>query len=90
MRWVRGVFVSKLERTDEFPLLMPTGAMKTRCVRRLEGDNAWDLQFVNLCVGSPWNATARSAQQGPPIQQEDELVSGKCAKKIELATEHFG
>ena len=53
MRWMRGVFVGKLDRTDEFLLLTPTGAMKTRCVRRLEGDNAWDLQFLNLCVGSP-------------------------------------
>ena len=51
MRWMRGVFVGKLDRTDEFLLLTPTSAMKTRCVRRLEGDNAWDLQFLNLCVG---------------------------------------
>ena len=53
MRWMRGVFVGKLDRTDGFLLKTPTGAMKTRCVRRLEGDNAWDLQFLNLCVGSP-------------------------------------
>ena len=63
MRWMRGVFVGKLDRTDEFLLLTTTGAMKTRCVRRLEGENAWDLQFLNLCVGSPWKATARSTQQ---------------------------
>ena len=31
MRCVRGVFVGKLDRTDEFLLLMPTGAMKTHC-----------------------------------------------------------
>ena len=63
MRWMRGVFfVGKLDRTDEFLLLTPTGAMKTRCVKHLEGDNAWNLQLMNLCVGSPWNATARSTQ----------------------------
>ena len=44
--------VVKLDRTDEFQLLTPTDEMKTRCVRRLEGDNAWDLQVLNLCVGS--------------------------------------
>ena len=55
MRWMRGVFVGKPDRIDEFLLLTATGAMKTRCVRRLEGDNAWDLQFLNLRVGSPWN-----------------------------------
>ena len=84
MRWMRGVFVGKLDRTDEFLLLTPTGAVKTRCVRRLEGDNAWDLQFKNLCVGSPWNATTRSTQQTPTIQQKDELESGRRAKKVYL------
>ena len=49
MRWMRGVFVGKLDRTDEFLLLTHTGAMKTRCVRCLEGDNGWNLQFLNLC-----------------------------------------
>ena len=58
--------------------------MKTRCVRRLEGDNAWDLQFLNLCVGSPWNATARSTQQTPTVQQKDELESGRRAKRVYL------
>ena len=62
MRWMRGVFVGKLDRTDEFLLLTPTGAMKTSCMRRPEGDNAWNLQFLNLCVGSPWNATANTKQ----------------------------
>ena len=46
------VFVGKLDRTNEFQLLTPTDEMKTRCARRLEGDNAWDLQVLNLCVGS--------------------------------------
>ena len=51
-------------------------------MRRLEGDNAWNLQFLNLCVGSPWNATARSTQQTPTIQQKDELDSGRRAKIV--------
>ena len=60
MRCVRGAFVGTVDRIDEFLLLTPTGAMKTRCLRRLEGNNAWDLQVLNFCVGHPWNATARS------------------------------
>ena len=79
MRWMRGVFVGKLDRTNEFLLLTPTGAMKTRCVGRLKGNNAWDLQFLNLCVGNPWNATGRSTRQEPTIQAKDELASGKRA-----------
>ena len=31
MRWMRGVLVGKLDHTDEFLLLTPTGAMKTLC-----------------------------------------------------------
>ena len=81
MRSMRGVFVGKLDRTDEFLLLTPTGAMKTRCVRRLEGDNSWNLQLLNLCAGSPWNATGRSTQQTPTIQQKDELESGRRVKE---------
>ena len=84
MRWMRGVFVGKLDRTDEFLLLTPTGAMKTRCVTRLDGDSAWDLLFLNLCVGTPCNATARSTQQKPNIQQKDELESGRRAKIVYL------
>ena len=53
MRWMRGVLVGKPDRTDEILLLTATGPM-----RRLEGDSAWNLQFLNLCVGSPWSATA--------------------------------
>ena len=84
MRLMRGVFVGKLDLTDEFLLLTPPGATKTRCVRRLEGDNAWDLQFLNLCLGSPWNATARSTQQGLTTQQKDELDSGRRAQRLYL------
>ena len=58
--------------------------MKTRCVRRLEGDNAWDSQFLNLCVGSSWYAIARSTQQKPTIQQKDELEGGRRAKRVYL------
>ena len=81
---MRGVFVGKLDRTDEFLLLTPAGAVKTRCVRRLEGDSAWDLQFLNLCVGSPWSATAKSVPQGPTIQPKDEVASDGRVKRLYL------
>ena len=58
--------------------------MKTCCVRRLEGNTAWDSQLLNLCVGNPWNATGRSTHQEPTIQSKDELASGKRAKKLDL------
>ena len=88
---MRGVFVGKLDRTDEFLLLTPTSAMKTHCVKRLEGENAWDLQFLNLCVVSPWHSTARTTQQTPTIQQkdEDDLESGRRPKRAYLRQNIF-
>ena len=77
-RWMRGVFVGKLDRTDEFLLLTPTGAMKTRCVRLPEGVNARNLQFLNLCVGSPWNATARSKQSNKRMSWTVADVQKEC------------
>ena len=87
MRWMRGVFVGKLDGTDEFLPLTPTGAMKTRCVRRLEGDNAWDLRFLNLWVGSPWNATARSTQQGSSWQAADVRKGCTCDRTFWISTD---
>ena len=68
-------------RMNEFILLTAT---KTRCVRRLDGNHAWDLQFLNLCVGPPWNATARSTQQEPTIQSKDGSTSGRRVKRLYL------
>ena len=84
LTWERGAFVGKLDRTDEFLLLTPTGTTKTLCVRRLEGDRAGDLQFLKLCVGSPLNATAKSFPQGPTIQTKDEVTSGRREKRFYL------
>ena len=43
---------------------------------------------MNLCVGSSWNATARSTQQTPTIQQKDELDCGRRAKKMYFRQEY--
>ena len=60
MRWMRGVFVGKLDRTDEFLLLTITGAVKTRCVRRLEGDNARGFAILEpVC----WQSFERDSKE---------------------------
>ena len=35
-RWAKGIFVGKTDQTDEFMLLTPKGARKSRSVKRLE------------------------------------------------------
>ena len=73
-----------------FLLLTPTGAMKRRSVRRLESYNAWDVQFLNLCVGSPWNATARNTQQKPTVPQKGQVGKRQTCEKSVLATKCVG
>ena len=82
MRWMRGV---SCRQASEFLLLTPTGAMKTRCVRRLEGFFVWDFATLeSVCWWSVECDTARSTQQKPTIQQKDELESGRRAKRVYL------
>ena len=49
-----------------------------------------DLQLLNLRVGCPWKATAKSTPQEPMIQQEDELASGRRAKRLYLLLDKYG
>ena len=42
------------------------------------------MQPLNLCVGSPLNATAKSTPQEPTIQRKGELASGRRAKRLYL------
>ena len=71
-KWIWGVFVGKLDRTDEFLLLLtPTDAMKTRCVRRLEGDNCANFRLRCDTIDDSGVSTQR---------HDDE---DKCAKWFE-------
>ena len=90
MRWMRGVFVGKLDRTDEFLLLTPTGAMKTRCFKRLEGDNAWDLQFLNL-QSVCWQSVECDSKEHAAetnIPKEGRVGKRQTGENSVLATEH--
>ena len=93
MRWMRGVLVGKLDRTDEFLLLTPTGAMKTRCVRRVEGDNVWDLQFLNVCVLCWQSVECDSKEHAAGTKSPTNRMTWRVAnvpKILYLATEHVG
>ena len=39
--------------------------MKTRCVRRLEGDNAWNLKFLNLVLAVRGRRQQRARRRDP-------------------------
>ena len=88
VRWMRGVFVGKLDSTDGFILLTPTGATKTRCVRRIEGNSAWDLQFSNFCEQE---ANAREPEVSPKKRKtcESDINQGG-ASSLTAATSKRG
>ena len=52
-RWAKGIFVGKTDQTDEFVLLTPKGARKSRSVKRLEAAEAWDREVMAACIGAP-------------------------------------
>ena len=55
LRWNKRMFSGKNEKTDEFILLTPHGALMKRVVRLLSGSDSWDKKFIRGCVGDPWN-----------------------------------
>ena len=77
MRFMRGVFVGKLDRTDEFLQLTPTGAIKTRCVRRLEGDNAWGFAILESVCWQSVECDSKGARSRH--QQSNKRMSWKAA-----------
>ena len=56
--WLRGVWVGKTDASAEHLLLTPTGATRSRTVRRLPRDRAHDRDFVKLVKGVPWDMGA--------------------------------
>ena len=51
--------MGKLAETDEFLLITEKGLVKSRAVKRLSGNEAWDAPFLLLCKGSPANPSGK-------------------------------
>ncbi len=52
--WARGIWVGKLELTDERLILTPGGTAKARSVQQVPESEQWDQEFIKSCLGLTW------------------------------------
>ena len=76
----QGRLVGKTDQTDEFVLLTPKGARKSRSVKRLEAAEARDREFMAACIGAPWNPTGRPSTA--PVQSGAALAPGNKMRRM--------
>ena len=50
-----GVFLGKLDLSDEVIVGTPKGIETTRSFRRMTEDRQWNPETLRMCVGVPWN-----------------------------------
>merc|ERR1712086_426135 len=82
-RWLGGLFVGKLDQTDEAILLTPSGVAKARGIRRLEESERFKLTFLNSCKGLPWNPKA-TASPAATVRQGDPLTAGTKIRNMRI------
>ena len=82
-RWEKGVMVGKSDQTDEFILLTASGACKSRSVRRLEEKDQYDKEFMEKCVGSPWNPKNSANTHGVGVDG-DKLAAGARIHRLHI------
>ena len=82
-RWGKGVVVGRSDQTDEFIVLIPECACKSRSVRRLEAKDQYEKEFLEKCVGSPWNPKNNAAAAN--INKDgDKLVAGARIHRLHI------
>ena len=53
-RWVKGIWVGRLERDDTHIILTAAGALSVRSVRRLPPSSQWQVATLSTVTGLPW------------------------------------
>ena len=56
-RFLTGMYVGLVNRSDELVVLTPTGAFKVNVIRRLPVEQRGDARFALSCQGLPWRMT---------------------------------
>lgn len=82
-RWLKGVYVGKIDQTDEFIFLTPKGAKKSRSIKRFEASEAWGREVMAGCVGAPWNPTGRPTTT---VQSGTALAPGNKLRRMYIST----
>ena len=53
-RWVKAIWVGRLERDDTHIILTAAGALSVRSVRRLPASGQWQTDVMSTVTGLPW------------------------------------
>ena len=58
-RWRRGLWLGKLESSDEHIIFSGTTISRYRCIRRYAAPDPlrWDLEMIQRLTCTPWNLT---------------------------------
>ena len=81
-RWRRGVFVGKVDQTDEFVMVTPDGVKKSRSIRREIKPNKFDPKFLATCKGLPWAPQGQAADTTSVTKRSDPVVAGARLRRM--------
>ena len=64
-RWDLGVWVGKINDSDEHVLLTPFGSKRARGIRRLPETSKWNADFLRTVRGLPSGSVGACTSRGP-------------------------
>ena len=74
-RWIKGIYVGKVDVSDEHILLTEAGAQTFRTVRRLpDGSQYQKWAIENCCCGFPWDPDANIKRAVPSAETSPEPI----------------
>jgi len=81
-RWSDGIYVGRIDQTDEVIVATPDGITRSRSLKRLEPDKQHDLDFLNKCKGAPWNPRGLAISEVPLTKRGDPLRAGGRLRRL--------
>ena len=69
-------------QTDEFIILTPDGVVYSRSIKRRETKEQYNWDFLQRCVGAPWNPKGGTETQ----KQGDLLTPGGRLNRMYITT----
>ena len=78
-RWQPGVWVGKLDLTDEHLLLTPRGLQRARAIQRKVDAEAWDGAFLATVRGLPWSPYGVLSKAAPGLAGPSTIAGAGAA-----------
>ncbi|CAE7235731.1 RE1 [Symbiodinium natans] len=88
-RWIRGIWVGRLERDNTNIILTEAGALSVRSVRRLPPDAQANRTLMGTVAGVPWALRqGRTLRQAPALQAEPLVLPAPPLMQAETEGDH--